>query len=78
MLARRAFGDNGPLRDPAMEGGEAKARADLFAGAMGAFKNPTSHRDVHFDDPTEPAEVVLFADLLMRILDRIEAGLADS
>jgi uncharacterized protein (TIGR02391 family) len=63
----------GPLCDPSMDGGEAVARMNLFAGAIGLFKNPTSHRDVRFDDPVEAAEVILFADLLMRILDRVEA-----
>ena len=62
----------GPLFDPTMDGGEAVARMNLFAGAIGLFKNPTSHRDVEFDDPAEAAEVILFADLLLRILDRIE------
>ena len=38
---------------------------------MGVFKNPTSHREVDYNDPTEAAEAILFADLLMRLLDRI-------
>ncbi len=50
---------------------------ELFAGALGTFKNPVSHRQVDYADPTEAAEVVLFADLLHRILDRIEKALAD-
>lgn len=73
-LMRKAFGDSGVLRDAAAAGGEQSARMELFTGAIGSFKNPTSHRDVVFDDPTEAAEVVLLADLLMRILDRIESG----
>jgi uncharacterized protein (TIGR02391 family) len=72
-LMRDAFGEKGRLRDPSMEGGEQIATMELFAGAMGVFKNPTSHRPVEFDDPTRAAEVVLFADLLMRVLDDVEA-----
>jgi len=45
---------------------------NLFKGAIGVLKNPGSHREVEFEDPTEAAEAVLLADLLMRILDRIE------
>ena len=47
---------------------------ELFAGTIGLFENPTSHREVEFDDPTEASEVILLADLLMRVLDRTEEG----
>jgi uncharacterized protein (TIGR02391 family) len=73
-LMRRAFHpETGRLTDPEHEGGERQARADLFAGALGSFKNPTSHRTVTYADPVEASEVVLLADLLMRILDQVEA-----
>jgi len=68
-LMRQAFGTNGALRDASLDPGEQNATMDLFAGAIGVFKNPSSHRQVEFDDPTIAAEVVLFADLLMRMLD---------
>lgn len=76
-LMRRAFGEGGPLRDDRADGGEQRATMDLFAGAIGVFKNPSSHREVEFDDPTHAAEVILFADLLMRILDSRQADRAD-
>ncbi|WP_426979961.1 TIGR02391 family protein (plasmid) [Pseudarthrobacter sp. O4] len=72
-LMRKAFSPkDGILRDPEAEGGEQQATADLFAGAMGAYKNPASHRTVQFDDPVEAAEVIQLADLLLRILHRAE------
>lgn len=71
-LMRRAFSPSeGPLSDPALEAGEQDARSHLFAGAIGSFKNPTSHRPVTYEDPVEASEVVLLADLLMRVLDGI-------
>lgn len=76
-LMREAFkphkdkdGSIGPLTDPAQEKGEQEATSALYAGAIGVIKNPTSHRQVEYDDPTEASEAVLLADLLLRILDR--------
>jgi uncharacterized protein (TIGR02391 family) len=69
-LMRYALGPGGPLEDASIDVGERQATADLFAGAIGFFKNPPSHREVNYDDPTEAAEVVLFADLLLRVIER--------
>lgn len=75
-LMRKAFSPkDGALRDPGAEGGEQQATADLFAGAIGAYKNPASHRIVQFDDPVEAAEVIQLADLLLRIVERADARL---
>ncbi|WP_432741797.1 TIGR02391 family protein [Streptomyces sp. JH002] len=62
----------GPLTDQTVDGGEAVGMMELFKGAIGLFKNPPSHRRVDYKDPTEAAEVLLLADLLMRLLDKIE------
>ncbi|TDW92167.1 uncharacterized protein (TIGR02391 family) [Kribbella sp. VKM Ac-2566] len=76
-LMRKAFSPkDGVLRDPGAEPGEQQATADLFAGAIGAFKNPASHRTVQFDDPVEAAEAVQLADLLLRMVHRAEQRLA--
>lgn len=72
-LMRQAFArDGGPLTDPDAEPGERVATMELFAGSIGAFKNPSSHRSVDFDDPTEAAEIIQLADLLLRIVRRAE------
>ncbi|WP_328971519.1 TIGR02391 family protein [Streptomyces sp. NBC_00239] len=63
----------GPLTDQGAEGGEQDAMTNLFAAAMGAFKNPPSHRTVVFDDAIEAAEIVQFADLLLRLVERAKA-----
>jgi len=62
----------GPLFRDSLEGGESQALMSLFAGGIGLFKNPSSHRRVDFTDPTEAAEIVLLADLLLRLLAKIE------
>lgn len=74
-LMRKAFGSTGALMDPVLDRGESEAFGALFAGAMGVFKNPSSHRQVEYADPTVAAEVVLFGDLLLRLLDGTAARL---
>lgn len=76
QLMRRAFNPtSGPLTDPQLDGGEQDAMSALFAGAIGVFKNPSSHRQIEYSDPTVASEVVLMGDLLLRLLDRVEARL---
>lgn len=72
-LARFAFRDGGPIDCDAIDKSERESASDLFAGALGYFKNPSSHREVNYTDPTEAAEVILFADLLMRAIERLGA-----
>lgn len=75
-LMRKSFDKNtGPLADMTMDEGERDARAHLFAGAIGTFKNPQSHRDVDLADPAEAAEIVILANLLLRIVDGCAARL---
>ncbi|SCF59793.1 TIGR02391 family protein [Streptomyces sp. DconLS] len=75
-LMRKAFQPHqngkagGPLADAGAEGGEQEAASALFAGAMGAYKNPASHRTVDFYDPFEATEIIQFADLLLRQVER--------
>lgn len=73
-LMTQAFSPSvpGPLADVSADKGEQVAMMDLFKGAIGLFKNPSSHRPVNYDDPTLASEIVLFADLLHRLLDQIE------
>jgi len=69
-LMEQAFRPHGPLSSVLADSGEQVGMLKLFVGAIAVFKNPTSHRQVDYDDPTEAAEVIIFADLLLRIVKR--------
>ena len=67
-LMRRAFGPGGPLHDPALVPGENDGVQNLFAGAIGIYKNPGSHRVV-IRSIEEAQEMVVLASHLLRIVD---------
>lgn len=68
-LMKKAFHpDNGALTDPDAARGERVAMMELFAGAIGTLKNPSSHRDVPLK-LGEAREMAMTASLLLRIVD---------
>lgn len=68
-LMRQAFHvDKGPLRDQNQPKAEREATAHMFAGAIGLYKNPHSHRNVPVT-AEEAVEIIMFASHLLRIVD---------
>jgi len=69
-LMRRAFDkSSGPLTNMELPEAEREAMAHLFAGAIGLFKNPQSHRSVEIGEPAKAVELIILASHLMRIAD---------
>lgn len=70
-LMRKAFATgSGPLSDAGLPDAEQEAIAHLFAGAISAYKNPGSHRNIDFNDPTVAAELIILASHLIRTVER--------
>ena len=68
-LMSKAFNvKNGDLVDENQGKAEREARFFLFVGAIGAYKNPGSHRDVEIT-AEEAIEMIALASLLLRIVD---------
>lgn len=69
-LMRKAFhSSNGLLSDKAAPKAERDALAHLFAGAIGSYKNPHSHRHVEIE-AQEASEMIILASHLLRIIDQ--------
>ena len=67
-LMRRAFAPGtGPLAPTALPTAEQEALSHLFAGGIGYYKNPVSHRAVGME-PEQAAAILLFASHLMTTL----------
>jgi uncharacterized protein (TIGR02391 family) len=68
-LMKKAFGESGPLMKENKD--DRSAARELFAGAIGFCKNPSSHREIQFDNPREVVDMICFANQLLRIVDRL-------
>lgn len=68
-LASRAFHpDDGPLTNQLAERGERVALMNLMTGAIGSYKNPSSHRRVEIE-AQEARDMIILASHLLRIVD---------
>lgn len=77
-LMRSAFDPNkGPLADNNLPAAEREALSHLFAGAIGSYKNPHSHRNVTID-PTEAVEMIMLASHLLKIIDSRSEDMEDA
>lgn len=78
-LASEALKVGGPFRLTAETPDESDGFMYLFMGAAAALRNPNSHRTIEYTDPTEAADIIHLADLLLRVIERektlrLEAG----
>ncbi len=68
-LMRKAFNvDTGNLTDQSRLPAVKQAMSDFLTGAIGLYKNPSSHHEVEFA-PEEAAEIIIIASHLLRIVD---------
>lgn len=69
-LMRKAFHpETGTLTNKHSEVAEKQAMSSLFAGAIGLFKNPSSHRNIENITPNEAAGYINVANCLLKMID---------
>jgi uncharacterized protein (TIGR02391 family) len=70
-LMRSAFATpDGPVTDTSLVAAEREAMSNLFAGAIGLFKNPTSHRLAAIERPQDAVDLVMLGNYLLRLVDQ--------
>ena len=70
LLMRKAFHpQTGKLTNTHSVTSEKQAMSDIFAGAIGLFKNPTSHRYLDGISPEEAADYIKVANCLLKMID---------
>ena len=69
-LVNKVFGKAGTLTGKFTHDGEREGHRDLYAGVVGAFRNPSAHRLV---DPTphDGGAFIVFVNLLLKKLDEL-------
>lgn len=73
-LVNKAFHpEDGPLTDKTAEKGERVALMYLMAGAIGSYKNPSSHRRVEIETE-EARDMIMLASHLLKIVDSRRPG----
>ncbi len=70
-LMRKAFSPKGCLSNSNTPIPEQEALSHLFAGAIGSYKNPHSHRHVPIE-PREAVEMIILASHLLYIVDSVD------
>jgi uncharacterized protein (TIGR02391 family) len=74
-LMRKAFNaDSGALTDLRTERAERQGMGDLFAGAMGVFRNATGHRPVGLSAQQAWDALILAAQLIRIVEERLTAA----
>jgi uncharacterized protein (TIGR02391 family) len=66
LMQKALHFESGPLTDMTRQPAERQAMMFLFAGAIGMFKNPSSHRNVEFN-AAEAAPLIHFANYLLTV-----------
>jgi uncharacterized protein (TIGR02391 family) len=70
LVRQACHPESGKLTDYNAIKAEREATSNLFAGAIGLFKNPSSHRDANWEDAGECAELIYFANYLLRLIEK--------
>jgi len=60
--------EKGPLTISDDPVAEREGVRNLFSGAMGFYRNPSTHRDVLINNPQKAAEIIIFASHLLGIV----------